>query len=97
MTYYAAHNTRADLNNGNHGFLNTWEVSRFPTKSERDAFVARMDNKKAKAVTRDEANRIWRGTYLSVGEAIPRGGLFGDNRFGDSHFWNEDHYADEYA
>ena len=84
---YAVHNTHADMNNGSHGFLNTWEVSRFATGAERDAFVANLENKKARAITRREAIEIWRGAYLSVGKAIPAGGLF--TASDDTRFWNE--------
>ena len=91
--FYAAHNTHADINNGNRGFLNTWEVSRFSTKTERDAFVSKFENKNARACTRKEAVDFWRGQFLSVGKDIPRGGLFADSnekteRY-NSNFWNE--------
>lgn len=87
--FYAAHNIYANLINGNRGFLNTWAVSRFATRAERDAFVDRYSNKDAKAVSSKEAVDIWQGTYLCVGEDVPAGGLFGVSRFGDTHFWNE--------
>ena len=89
MTFYAAHNTHADINNGNRGFLNTWEISRFATRAERDAFVDKYENRNAKPVTRKEAEIIYRGCYLSVGEPVPAGGLFGADRYGMTNFWNE--------
>lgn len=88
-TFYAAHNTRADLDNGNHGFRNTWEVSRFPTKADRDAFVAKYANKLGKPVSRREAEGIFRDYYLSTGNDMPKGGLFGLDGYGQSRFWNE--------
>lgn len=90
-TYYATHNTRADLANGNRGFLNTWAVSRFDTRDSRDAFVAEHDNQLARAVTRKEAEQIWRDGFLCVGSTPPPGGLFGPDAAGisPSNFWNE--------
>lgn len=93
--YYAAHNTYADLRNGNHGFLNTWEVSRFPSREARDVFVDLYSDQLAKPVTRREAEGIWRGTYLCVGDTPPRGGLFATHdrwgwRLQGSRFWNEE-------
>lgn len=87
--YYATHNTRASLFSGNHGFLNTWEVSRFSCIADRNAFVEEYSNKLARAVTRKEATHIFNGCYLSVGETVPAGGLFGNNRNSWSNFWNE--------
>ena len=87
--YYAIHNTHADLANGYTGFSNTWEISRFETKVDRDAFVEKMENKNAKAVTRKQAIEYFNATYLSVGKEVPVGGLFGQPAFGGSYFWNE--------
>lgn len=89
MTFYAAHNTRADLDNGNHGFRNTWEVSRFETKADRDEFVSKRTNQLAKAVTRRAAEGIFRDHYDCTGETMPSGGLFGTDAYGQSRFWNE--------
>lgn len=86
--FYAAHNTRADLMNGDQGFLNTWEISRFANRADRDTFVAKHDNKKAKPVSRVAAAAIFAGCYLSVGEDVPRGGLFGEGA-DQGRFWNE--------
>ncbi len=84
--FYAAHNTRADLQNGNHGFLNTWEISRFKTNAERKSFIKEYENQGAKPVSRKEAKNIFDGTFLCVGEKVPVGGLFSsDNNF----FWWE--------
>ena len=99
--YYAKHNTRADLNNGNHGFLNTWVVSRFKTRKERDSFVVEYENQLAEAVTRKEAEATFRGGFECVGKPVPRGGLFGppDADFWKGHnenFWNEN-FCNEYA
>lgn len=95
--FYAAHNSHADLYNGNHGFANTWEVSRFKTRQERDAFVEKMSNHKARAVTRKRAAEIWEGCFLCVGDKVPVGGLFGvaKEQSGPwSPFWNE--YASQW-
>jgi hypothetical protein len=91
MKFYAAHNAYADINKGSRGFLNTWEISRFSSRSDRDAFVEKYQNKDAKPVTRKAAIELFAGNYLSVGKVVPVGGLFG--RFGQSNFWNE-LYAD---
>lgn len=87
--FYAAHNTRADLIQGNRGFANTWEISRFATREDRDAFVAEMENKAGQAVTRKEAEDLYRGCFRCTGADVPAGGLFGDDGFGMSRFWNE--------
>lgn len=75
--YYAALNVRADLNNGNQGFANTWEIARFFTKAQRDAFVDKEANRRARAVTRKGAAAIFAGNYEAVGKPVPAGGLFG--------------------
>ena len=67
MKYYAAHNTHADLLNGNRGFLNSWEISRFDSAAERAAFVEKYENKNARALTRSEAESLWKSQYTSVG------------------------------
>ncbi|PPQ34947.1 hypothetical protein SAMN06265338_1331 [Rhodoblastus acidophilus] len=72
--FYAAHNSYADIENGNRGFCNTMEVSRFKTKAERDAFVEKYENQDSRACTRKRAIKIWRNNYLSVGEPVPSGG-----------------------
>lgn len=89
--YYAAHNTHTDLNTGDHGFANTWEISRFATRAERDAFVERLSHKMARPVTDKEAIAIFARCYECEGKPVPQGGLFGDegNRYGTSYFWNE--------
>ena len=87
--FFAAHNSRADLSNGNRGFLNTWEVSRFPSTEARDVFVSKYENQAGKPVTRKEAESLFRENYLSTGKEIPAGGLFGADRFGMTNFWNE--------
>ena len=87
--YYAAHNAGADVVNGNDGFANTWEVSRFRSRAERDAFVVRHDNQRARAVTRKDAEATYRDGYLSVGAEVPAGGLFGADAYGLTNFWNE--------
>jgi hypothetical protein len=84
--FYATYNIYADLDRGNRGFANTWEVARFATREERDAFVAMESNRRARAVTRKEAVQIWRGAYLCVGRKPPRGGLFGPDGFGPFPF-----------
>lgn len=89
MKFYAAHNTHADIRNGSRGFANTWEISRFSSKSDRDAFVAKFENKDARPVTRKEAIRLYAENYSSVGKDVPAGGLFGADRFGQTNFWNE--------
>lgn len=75
--YYAALNTRADLDNGNQGFANTWEIARFLTKAQRDAFVSKEANRRAHAVTRKGAAAIFARNYEAVGKPVPPGGLFG--------------------
>ena len=87
--YYAAHNICANRLNGDYGFLNTWEVSRFKSKADRDAFVAEYDNKNARVVTRKEASAIFDRCYTSNGKDVPKGGLFGTDDYGLSRFWNE--------
>jgi hypothetical protein len=87
--FYAAHNLKADLRNGSRGFLNTWEVSRFSSRKDRDAFVEKYENQMAKPVTRKEAGEIYASGFLSVGQKVPTGGLFGADRHGESNFWNE--------
>lgn len=82
--YYAIHNTHADRNRGDAGFANTWEVSRFPNRAARDAFVDYRWNQRARAVTRRQAERVYRDSYTVVGAAVPFGGLFGQRQF-----WNE--------
>lgn len=89
MAHYAKHNTRADLDSGNHGFLNTWEISRFDTKAERDQFVDANSNQKATAITRNQAGVAFAATFICVGEKPPVGGLFAENKYGDTNFWNE--------
>lgn len=85
--FYAAINPRANLSNGNLGFLNTWEIARFETKAEREDFVKRYENKAARVVTRKEAIAIFAETYECVGKAVPNGGLFGINKYGDDNFF----------
>lgn len=94
--FYATHNSYADRNNGSFGFLNSWEVSRFPTRGERDAFVARFENKLARPITRASAGYIWRRNYLCVGAPVPRGGLFprDDIEPERDRFFNEADYAE---
>ncbi len=88
--YYATHNIYANLVNGNRGFANSWEVSRFKTRAEREAFIEKYENKAARAVSRDEASKIFRDTYLCVGKEPPTGGLFGGDKYAQiGHFWNE--------
>ncbi len=87
--FYAAHNSNADLRSGNRGFANTWEVSRFSSRSDRDAFVEEFENQLARPVTRAEAVALWRSQFETVGKPIPKGGLFKANRFGSSEFYNE--------
>lgn len=92
--FYATHNTHADLRNGNRGCANTWEVSRFETRQQRDAWVESRSNQMARAVKRAEAVTVYAGGFACVGRTVPRGGLFGpagDGRggHGDSNFWNE--------
>jgi len=82
--YYATLNLYADLDNGNSGFANTWEIARFDSRSERASFVAEYANNDAKAVTRRDAERIYRDNYISDGRAVPHGGLFGHN---GTNFW----------
>ena len=89
MYYYAAHNRHADVINGNKGFLNSWEISRFKARWARDLFVKRYTNKAAKAVNRREASHIWRDQYLSVGKNPPKYGLFYEDERTISYFWNE--------
>lgn len=91
---YAAHNTRADLNTGDRGFVNTWEISRFATRAERDAFIERYAHKLAMPVTRKQAITIYARCFECEGKPVPKGGLFGVNQYGDSRFWNE-LYGDE--
>lgn len=83
--FYAVMNARADLNNGNRGFANTWNVARFETRAARDAFVAENGNRLARAATRKEAAEVWAAQYTCVGETVPVGGLFnapyGQDRF----------------
>jgi hypothetical protein len=83
-TYYAALNRYADLDNGNRGFANSWEIARFNSRSERDAFVMQYANNAARAVTRRDAERIYRDNYISVGRTVPQGGLFG---YDGANFW----------
>lgn len=90
MTHYAAINLRADINAGNRGFINTWEIAKFDTKAERDAFVAKNGNRAAKAVTRKEAEAIYADCFLSVGETVPVGGLFGNDTYGYGRFYVEE-------
>jgi len=87
--FYAALNVRADLDNGNRGFRNSWEIARFETVAARDAFVLRESTRLAKPVTRREADAIFRGTYECVGETPPKGGLFGDSPYADDRFYRE--------
>lgn len=87
--FYAAHNTRANVNTGDRGFINTWEISRFETRAERDAFVGRYAHKLAKPVTRKEAIVIFARCFECVGKPVPKGGLFGVDRYGVGYFWNE--------
>jgi hypothetical protein len=83
-TYYAAFNRYADLNSGNRGFANSWEIARFDSRSARDEFVMQYANHAAKAVTRRDAERIYRNNYISVGRTVPPGGLFG---YDGANFW----------
>jgi hypothetical protein len=83
--FYAAHNSRANLSEGNRGFLNTWEVSRFPSRAKRDAFVDQMSNMLAEPCSRERAIRIYADNFRCVGKPVPRGGLLAD----PDGFWNE--------
>jgi hypothetical protein len=87
--FYATLNVRADLINGSHGFANTWEVARFSSCADRDEWLEANSNRLARAVTRKEACLIFAGQYLCVGDAVPKGGLFGETPYKDSWFWNE--------
>jgi hypothetical protein len=82
MAYYATTNANANLRNGNRGFANDHQFWSFETKSDRDAFVERCWNRNAKAVTRKEAERLFRSQFYCVGKTPPSGGLFG----GDEYF-----------
>lgn len=87
--FYAAHNSRANLREGNQGFLNTWQISRFKSKGERDAFVKEYENQRAYALTRREADQLFRSQYECVGREPPAGGLFASNRAPYELFSNE--------
>ncbi len=91
--HYAAFNTYADLSRGDHGFANSWVIVRFVTKAEREEFLVAFDDKKAKAVTRKEAECIHERNYTSVGEKPPVGGLFNGRTFWGQGFmgveWEE--------
>lgn len=76
MHYYATHNPLTDLARGVEGSPKGWKITRFHNTSERDAFVEKHDNQRGQAVTRIQANRIWRDTFLCRGEEPPVGGLF---------------------
>lgn len=82
MAYYATINAR--------GFLNTVEIAKFETKAERDDFVNENEHKNAKPVTRREAELAFANCYLSVGREVPKGGLFGVNKYGDTNFYQHD-------
>jgi hypothetical protein len=78
---YGAYNTHADLDRGNHGFINTWMVVRFATRKEREDFLVAFEHKKAKAVTRKEAEWIHERDYSSAGKEVPIGGLFNASNY----------------
>jgi hypothetical protein len=92
-SFYCAYNYQPD-------FLNTWCIARFDSKADRATFIDQIEADssafrpyKAIAVSRARANEIWRGTYLSAGNAIPKGGLFAVDRYNnESHFSNENRY-----
>ena len=86
--FYAAINPLANINEGKRGFLNTWEIARFNTKAERDEFVIAYENKAAKVVTRKKAIGIFASAYECVGKPVPKGGLFGVNKYGDGNFFD---------
>ena len=90
MAYYAALNTRANLSEGNRGFMNTWEIAQFSTRQARDAWVNDNENRLAEAVTRKDAERLWAGGYLCIGEPVPKGGLFRQVCLGNYRFYNSD-------
>lgn len=95
MACYAALNAYADVRNGNHGFANTWRLARFETRAARDSWVAKYENKDARAVTRREAESMFRANYHCTGKPVPVGGLFGPDKRGeaiDTNFdnWNAD-------
>ncbi len=81
--YYWTFNPYADLRNGNRGFMNTRQIGRCATKDERAKLIDLRENQNARAVTRKEAEEIFRGNYTSIGAKVPRGGLFGD----EENFW----------
>ncbi|OHV83630.1 hypothetical protein [Rhizobium sp. LCM 4573] len=79
--YYGAYNTHADLNRGNHGFINTWAVVRFESKKDREDFLSAFEHKEAKVVTRKEAEWIHERNFTSIGKEVPVGGLFKANTY----------------
>nr|CAD6612997.1 hypothetical protein RKHAN_02538 [Rhizobium sp. Khangiran2] len=83
--YYGIYNSHADLDRGNHGFSNTWDVVRFHSKADRDEFLRVFENKKSEAVTRSYASAIWKNNFECVGKDVPKGGLFNGETF-----WSHD-------
>lgn len=64
-----------------------WFLLRVTGKKRRR--LAMRPDQKATAITRNQAGVAFAATFICVGEKPPVGGLFAENKYGDTNFWNE--------